>query len=384
MFPTQSSFLREEIIGVNEALDKASTDRGVKIRMLSPVDSVIKDKISSHRWTLTSEIGSDRGGNPSNQIIIREIDVASGEAQITFAIFDRSRSFIIELKDNSKLEFEKAIGLATYSNSKPTVSSYIAFFEKLWHESELRESEMLARRELVQSLTREEKATRQAKLLQDILAHDIVNYNQIIRLQTELLEDLPAKDGFEFSAALKTIISAIDGSTSLLERARKLGKVMSDQSVKLFPKNLLDSINNSYLLVIKANPSKRVSNQLSASGDDFAVLGDDFLDEIFINIYSNAVKYTDSEEVKLNTVIEDAKDFWLVKVIDQGKGIPEEAEYNVYDRYSGSAKGSGLGMSIARALAVDRYAGRISVKNRVEGDYSKGTLVEIWLPKAQN
>jgi sugar-specific transcriptional regulator TrmB len=107
VFPTQASFLREEIIGVNEALDRASIDRGVKIRMLSPVDNVVKDKISSHRWTLTSEIGPDRGGNPSRQIMIREIDVASIEAQITFAIFDRSRSFIIELKDNSKLEFEK-------------------------------------------------------------------------------------------------------------------------------------------------------------------------------------------------------------------------------------------------------------------------------------
>ena len=383
VFPTQASFLREEIIGVNEALDKAAIERGVKIRMLSPLDNLIREKISSHRWNLSSEISSDKAVSSSRQIIIREIDVASSETKVTFAVFDRSRSFIIELGDNSKLEFEKAIGLATYSNSKPTVSSYIAFFEKLWHESELRESEMLAREKLVESLAREEKATRQAKLLQDILTHDIVNYNQIIRLQAELMGDLPSKDDVEFSNALKTIITAIEGSTSLLERARKLGKVMSDQSVKLSSRNLLDSINNSYSLVIKANPSKKVSNQLSVAGDHFAVLGDDFLDEIFINIYSNAVKYTDSQEVVLNTVIEDDKDFWLIKVIDQGRGIPEEAKYNIYDRYSGSAKGSGLGMSIARALAVDRYAGRISLKNRVEGDYSKGTLVEIWLPKAE-
>ena len=224
VFPTQSSFLREEIMGVNEALDKASIDRGVKIRMLSPVDNVVKDKISSHRWVLTSEIGPDKGGNSSRQIIIREIDVASSETQITFAIFDRSRTFTIELRDNSKLEFEKAIGLATFSNSKPTVSSYFAFFEKLWHESELRESEMLARKELVQSLGREEKATRQAKLLQDILTHDIVNYNQIIRLQAELLEDIPSKDDIEFSSSIKTIISAHRGVDESPGESQKVGK----------------------------------------------------------------------------------------------------------------------------------------------------------------
>ncbi len=51
-------------------------------------------------------------------------------------IFDGSKSLAIELKDNSELEFEKAIGSATFSNSKPTVASYLSFFEKLWHESE--------------------------------------------------------------------------------------------------------------------------------------------------------------------------------------------------------------------------------------------------------
>jgi hypothetical protein len=31
---------------------------------------------------------------------------------------------------------------------------------------------------------------------------------------------------------------------------------------------------------------------------------------------------------------------------------------------------------------TDRYSGRLELKNRVEGDYRKGTSVEIWLPKA--
>jgi two-component system, OmpR family, sensor histidine kinase VicK len=382
VFPTQGAFLREELIGSNEALDRAAKERKVKVMMLTPLDNEVKSIISSHGWRLSSELGTYKDGDPTGLITIREIDVISSETKITFAIFDKAKSFIIELKDNSKLEFEKAIGLATYSNSKPTVSSYISFFEKLWHESELRESEMLARKELVQSLAREEKVTRQAKLLQDILAHDIVNFNQIIRLQAELLEEIPSKEDVEFSFALKTIISAIDNSTMLLDRARKLGKVMSDQGVKLFSKNLLGSINNSFLLVTKANPTKKITNRLTGTIDENFVLADDLLDDVFLNLYSNAVKFTNSDDVDVETAIEDANDFWKVKIIDLGVGIPDETKNHIFNRYTGSTKGSGLGMSIVRALVVDRYSGKIGVKNTIDSDYSAGTSIEVWLRKS--
>ncbi|MFI5420384.1 MAG: hypothetical protein ACHQ1H_05405, partial [Nitrososphaerales archaeon] len=180
LFPTQAAFRREEIIGVNDEIERAVLKKGVKVRLLTPLDNDVREKIAAHHWTVKSEgfeQQSLRPGSPE----IREIDSPLTEVQITFVILDRSKSFIIEIKDNSKLEFKDAIGLATYSDSKPTVSSYVVFFEKLWHESALRKSESAARRQLTESLRREENASAQAKLLQDIMAHDIVNYNQIIK-----------------------------------------------------------------------------------------------------------------------------------------------------------------------------------------------------------
>ena len=43
-----------------------------------------------------------------------------------------------------KIILEEAIGLATYSNSKSTVLSYVSIFDTLWKQSELRE-ELLIR-----------------------------------------------------------------------------------------------------------------------------------------------------------------------------------------------------------------------------------------------
>ncbi len=383
VFPTQASFQREEIIGVNEMLDQAARDRKVHVRLLAPLNYYVKNKISERDWILSSEAVAKKTSDSSmNQVTVREIDVTTSETKITFCIFDDDKSLAIELRDNSKLQFEKAIGFAIYSNSKPTVSSYVAFFEKLWHESELRESEMLARRELVDSLAREEKATRQAKLLQDIIAHDIVNYNQIIKLHIELLEDRPSFKGDpELWESLKAMTSAIDGSTNLLEKARKLGRVLSEKGVKLSPKNLRDALDLSFSLVTNANPSKKVRNQLSSPDGPIEVLADDFIDEVFTNLYSNSVKYTDSKDVSIETIIEDAGEFWSIRVVDHGKGIPDQLKSRVFERYSGSTKGSGLGMSIVRALAIDRYGGSIKVRDRVEGDYTKGTSIDVLLPK---
>ena len=52
-------------------------------------------------------------------------------------IVDRKLSFVIELIDDTKSTFEKAIGLATSSKSKSTALSYVSIFESLWKQTEL-------------------------------------------------------------------------------------------------------------------------------------------------------------------------------------------------------------------------------------------------------
>ena len=49
-------------------------------------------------------------------------------------------------------------------------------------------------------------------------------------------------------------------------------------------------------------------------------------------------------------------------------------------RYLKTSSGTGLGLSIVYALAVERYFGKLRITNRVEGEYTKGTRIELWLP----
>jgi len=97
---------------------------------------------------------------------------------------------------------------------------------------------------------------------------------------------------------------------------------------------------------------------------------EDGLDRIFVNLVSNAVKYTPSGgsvTVSMRQVEGQAQ----VKVTDTGIGIPEEALPHLFEEFyrAPNAKaldaiGTGLGLAIVKDL-VERYGGRIEVESAV-------------------
>lgn len=57
----------------------------------------------------------------------------------------------IELKNDTKVTFEDAIGVSTFSNSIPTFLSYISIFESLWTLTEMYENLRIANEKLIES-----------------------------------------------------------------------------------------------------------------------------------------------------------------------------------------------------------------------------------------
>ena len=282
---------------------------------------------------------------------------------------------MIEERDPSKKDFAEAIGAATYTTSDPTVRSNIHFFERVRDETDQR--------------VKEERSRKDAELMQDILAHDMTNYNQVIKLNAEVLE---GKLGNEESLGfVQTILRAADGSSDLIKRSKTLSKVLSQDKGALHEVDLRQSLVRALSLVKESNPDRRVKSLHNLP--DARVIADELLDEVFVNVFSNALEYTDGIRVPIDLRLEQAggpngsagqrNGCWRVVITDHGRGIPDETKRLVSRRHLESAKGSGLGLSIVRALVVDRYSGTLELKNRIQGDYTKGTSVEIWLPKAE-
>jgi len=281
----------------------------------------------------------------------------------------------------------------SYSNDISIVRNAVYCFGLVWEEKENHDRTI--------------KEKRHSELLFDLISHDIGNYHQTIQGSLDIITSLFKKNNNENSLNalsqnneriflfLTTAKKALNKSQSLLDNIRRLERLYTQKDLKLTLKNLPDAINNAYTTVDQTlydnNPQgKRIRFSIKVVDgyctSDINVIAEDLLEEIFVNLFSNSVKYTESSEVKIEILIRDyfigEVKYWMITVSDYGKGIPDLMKKDLFERFYSKAKGSGLGLSIVRTL-VERYRGKVWVGDRVYEDYSKGTTFGMVFPAAE-
>lgn len=107
-----------------------------------------------------------------------------------------------------------------------------------------------------------------------------------------------------------------------------------------------------------------------------------YIEETIVNILVNSLKYS-QENGKVEIVLKDQGNTVLIKITDNGIGIPKDEIPKICQEFyrASNAKavektGTGLGLSIAKQV-VERHNGRIWI----ESDVGKGCSVSIELPK---
>ena len=113
--------------------------------------------------------------------------------------------------------------------------------------------------------------------------------------------------------------------------------------------------------------------------DNILFLGDaDRLNQIFINIISNALKYTNKGGL-VCVVMDEDKEHIHIKVKDNGIGISKEDLPYVFERFyrgdksrSRETGGKGIGLTITKAL-IEAHDGNIKITSELE----EGTTVDI-------
>ena len=107
----------------------------------------------------------------------------------------------------------------------------------------------------------------------------------------------------------------------------------------------------------------------------------DKIEQVIINIISNAVKYT-AEGGKIEVFSGKIYSDIYIKVSDNGIGIPKENLPRIFERFyrvdkarSRETGGTGLGLAIAKQI-IEEMGGNISIAS----EYKKGTEVTITIP----
>jgi signal transduction histidine kinase len=273
-----------------------------------------------------------------------------------------------------------------YSKNISLVNNFVSSFDIIWEEKD--------------DYDRTIKNKKHSELLVDLVTHDIGNYHQIVQSSLELVisllkkneTDISPQDYEKISSLLNTAKASLTRSQSFVDNIRRLERLFMQKDLKLVRKNIPNAINSAYSTVEQAlysnNPhSKKISLNTVHDGYpmDINMMAEDLLDEIFINLLSNSVKYNDISEVKIDVTtkpyfIGETK-YWMITVSDNGMGIPDLVKKELFERFYSKAKGGGLGLSIIRAL-VERYNGKIWVGDKVYKDYTKGTTFGMIFPAA--
>ncbi len=171
----------------------------------------------------------------------------------------------------------------------------------------------------------------------------------------------------------------------LLSELEKNNKSGTDKKEKInFEKiNIIELIEKIFMIFEKRIKEKKLDLNLKINNKIKYLKGDSYkLEQMFINLIDNAVKYTEKGEIKV-ILSELNNEKIKIEIIDTGIGIPEKDINRLFERFyvvdksrSRLKGGTGLGLSIVKHIIV-LHQGEIKISSQLE----KGTAVTITLPK---
>ncbi|NJD52265.1 MAG: PAS domain S-box protein [Candidatus Methanoperedens sp.] len=221
------------------------------------------------------------------------------------------------------------------------------------------------------------ESNRMKELFTDIMHHDLLNPLNVANGYVELfLEDEknPRKKSY-----LNTIKRNLVKGMELIDNATKLSKLKSLESIGFKDLDLkivvTEVIEN--LTPLAVNAGMRIENNLETR---LPVKANRIIEDIFINIIINAIKYAPQGKRIVVKGTEEANSC-SVRIIDFGEGIKDPEKKLIFERFNRNekkgVKGSGLGLAIAGRI-VELHNGRIRVEDNPEG----GAVFVVEIPKS--
>jgi signal transduction histidine kinase len=399
VIPTINSFYREERIGIMELLKQAAEreDNRVNVRILTPTKDTIERKLQNMVFA-SERRGSKREKRQEEQqqikskkksFDIRRIDVEStiednGEVlaeaakksaavtTVTIVVVDRKESLVIEKKDDSKQNFIEAVGMATYSNSKPTVLSYVSIFENLWKQTELYQQLKESNKQLEQANEQLNTQDKTQKEFINIAAHELRTPIQPILGLTQIIYSKIDKDVSQYEKEkqkemLEVVIRNANRLQRLSEDILDVTRIESQNlNLKLEPLNLDEIISNAINDAKRSHQTKNVSLLYQHDKDnDYVFIQADKgrLNQVISNLISNAIKFTKEGSIIVNAKKEENENKVIVSVKDSGIGIHPDILPRLFQKFATkSYQGTGLGLYISKSI-VEAHGGKMWAEN---------------------
>ena len=246
---------------------------------------------------------------------------------------------------------------------------------------------------LVKTHRLEEENNRLRENFVSIITHEmrspLVAVEQYIEVLLEgIAGDLTTKQNDILSQSRRRIKWLLSLVNEWLSMARIQDDIILEKLDKIYIKDVLDE---AIELVRVQAEEKHIELVFDIPKELPALMGNsDVLVHLFMNLYSNAIKYN-HEFGKVTSTASDEDDSVSISISDTGFGIPGESLPFIFDEFfrvrvkgseamkSKGETGTGLGLAIVKKI-VDAHRGYISVESEPDVE----TCFKIYLPKKQH
>ena len=111
-------------------------------------------------------------------------------------------------------------------------------------------------------------------------------------------------------------------------------------------------------------------------------MANEFLKDVFYNLLHNAVKVTTEEnvEIEVKVSLDQDGEYLRLDFVDWGTGMDDRMKKTVLTSLGERVQRiSGVGLTLVKQI-IDQYGGKISIEDRVPGDFTKGARFVVLLP----
>jgi len=278
-------------------------------------------------------------------------------------------------KKGKILQLNISSTIITYEGRIATMGTVKDISERIEAEKQLKESEI-----------RYKEAYNRAEFYKDLLSHDIGNIFQNILSATELCY-LYLNNPEKLETKLNKINEQIKRCSRLNANVRKLSR-LDETSPTLQPVDLSRVLNNAKQFIFDSFPEQKIEIKVQGLDPNYKIQANELLFDVFENLMNNSIKHNLNQNVEISIRIaeveHDNRKMIKVEFLDNGMGIPDNMKINIFQRgyrEDKNVRGSGLGLSLLKKI-LENYHGDILVRDRVTGDYSKGSNFTLLIPEA--
>ncbi|TFF97034.1 MAG: PAS domain S-box protein [Promethearchaeota archaeon] len=225
-----------------------------------------------------------------------------------------------------------------------------------------------------------------SEFYKDLLAHDISNIFNNIKLSLKLLklEKQDPQTLIKKKEAINIIEDQIKRGSSLISNVRSFS-VLDNEEQTIKSVDIKNVLHNAIESIKSRFNKENINIKMKIDEDISIVSAGDMLYNAFENLILNGIMHNrnDLKVIWINASKIQLNDGKYVKLEfkDNGIGISNERKKNIFQRTydrENLTGGMGIGLSLVSRI-IELYEGKLSVENRIYGDYTKGSNFIVYL-----